>query len=133
MQLAESAPALAESISAFEGSADMTGADVKAAYNIFAQLTALGDTSRWGQLPIYMVRKVEWMIHHDLGKAALHTMWNNAGFRINDCLATPGVADETERLVQAWLHQTGWTGETKLAAKLQMARALFDQVNVMPE
>jgi hypothetical protein len=133
VQLAESAPELAESVSALEGSLDMTGADVEATYNVFAQLTTLGDTSRWGQLPIYMMRKVEWMIHHDLEKAAVHTMWNNVGFRINDCLATPGVADETQRLAQAWLHQTGWVGGPTLAAKLQMASRLFDQVNTMPD
>jgi hypothetical protein len=56
-------------------------------------------------------------------------MWNNVGFRINDCLATPGLADETQQLAQAWLHQTGWTGESTLVAKLRMASELFDQVH----
>ena len=129
VQLSEFAPELAARISALEGLADMTTrAEVESAYDIFAQLTTLGDTSRWGQLPIYVMQKVEWMIHHELENAAVHTMWNNVGFRINDCLATPGVADETLRLAQAWLHQTGWVGKSTLATKLKMASGLFDQV-----
>jgi hypothetical protein len=131
MQLAESAPEVAQSICALEGSRAMTSADFATASHLFAQLTLLGDTSRWGQLPIYMMRKVEWMIHHDLEAAALHTMWNNVGFRINDCLATPGVADETLPLAQAWLRQTGWTDEQTFAAKLEMMGELFERVNTI--
>lgn len=133
VQLTASAPELAMSIRALEGSSDMTDADVAQTYAIFAQLTTLGDTSRWGQLPIYMMRKVEWMIQHDLDYAAVHTMWNNVGYRINDCLATSGLVDQTQHLAQAWLHQTGWSGESTLAIKLQMAKRLFDQANLVPD
>jgi hypothetical protein len=60
-------------------------------------------------------------------------MWNNVGFRINDCLATAALADETQQLAQAWLRRTGWTGESTLAAKVQMANELFNQVNAMAD
>jgi hypothetical protein len=113
-----------------EGTAELDNDTVSQALSLFAQLTNIADTEKWGALPAYVVKKVEWMSHNGFPQEALHTAWFNCGFRIKDCLdaRNHNASREMSELVKHWLQTMGWQGDAVLKGKLELLTSIWKEI-----
>jgi hypothetical protein len=122
IQLGAVDPELKASLFEIEGTTHMNEADALQRFQIAARLNSACDVSSWGQLTEYMIRKANWLAQNGYPREALHGMWNNNGFRANDCLKCndPQVIDNAGAIARKWLRAMGWEGQDALAAKMEM-------------
>ena len=66
---------LKQQICELEGTTVLDPHGIDDAIALLAQLTELGDTDKWGDVPEYVVKKVTWMAQNGFPRAALHTAW----------------------------------------------------------
>lgn len=126
-QLGQIAPLLYDQLCAVEGSAQMASAAVRHCHQIFAQLSYACDTTRWGHMPDYVVKKMAWMIDNGYEREALHAMWINGGFRVNDCLQSenPATIAAAQQLTQAWLTAVEWNDQATFETKQQQLTQIW--------
>src|SRR5215212_8518557 len=129
-QLAQLAPAFYEQICELEGSTQMSETEMLGCHRLFAQLSGACDTAKWGNLPDYIVKKTAWMLHNGSMREALHTMWINSGFRINDCLQSdePTARARAEQIVHAWLQAVHWGDTETIGEKWRQINRLWAEV-----
>lgn len=129
-QVGQLAPRLCDQLCEIEGATQMEQVTVLECHRIFTELSAACDTTKWGNLPAYVVKKTEWMIHNDYQREAVHTMWINTSFRANDCLQSRDsqTAATTERLAQSWLAVVRWTDQAVHHAKWQQINFIWTEV-----
>jgi predicted nucleotidyltransferase len=121
---------LKERFCALEGSTNMEKEDVLAIFPIFARLTSAGDTSQWGNMPGYIVKKIEWMARNGYHREAIHAMWINGNFRANDCLQgnDPSTIAVAEQLAQDWFRNVNWEGADVLDKRLKQITMLWEDI-----
>ena len=85
----------------------------------------------FGQLPVYFLLKTRWMAQNGQHQEALHALWLYMGGGAADgCLKRnepAGLAAGAD-LMQRWLQRTHFAGAETLAAKVQRAEQLLQQV-----
>lgn len=120
---------LKQQLSELEGTAEIDNDTVSQAISLLAKLTDIADTEKWGELPEYVVKKVEWMYRSGFPQAALHTAWFNCGFRIKDCLDANNhnAVGEMSELVKQWLNIMGWQGDEVLKRKLEIIISIWQE------
>lgn len=132
-QLGEVALDWKNRICELEGTSALTDCETAAAIAILAKLTDLIETDRWGDVPQYVVKKVEWMAQNGYPQAALHTAWFNNGFRIRDCLdgGKPAVIAQATALTEEWLMMMGWESKGSFSGKLDTISAMTAELEEM--
>ena len=112
----------------FEGALHLSETDVLTLVPAFSTLSALGDTARWGHLPEYMIKKVAWMAQHGYHHEAIHALWINGSFRLQDCerQGDRQTLSEADRFVQEWLHAVKWFGEDWQTNKFRQITAIWE-------
>ncbi len=130
IQLGAVDPALKASLFELEGTTHMNEADALQRFQIAARLNSACDVSSWGQLTEYMIRKANWLAQNGCPREALHGMWNNNGFRANDCLkcSDPQTIANAEAIAREWLQAMGWKGQAVLAAKMEMVKMIQQEI-----
>lgn len=132
-QLRPIAPRLYDQLCAIEGSTKITLETLWHCHQIFAQLSSACDSTRWGHMPDYVVKKMAWMIDNGYEREALHAMWINSGFRVNDCLQSedPATIAAAQQLTQAWLTAVEWVEQTRYETKRQQISQLWTEIQTM--
>jgi hypothetical protein len=132
-QLAQLAPAFYEQLCELEGSTQLSETEALNCHRLFAQLSGVSDRAKWGNLPDYIVKKTAWMLHDGSMPAALHTMWINSGFRINDCLQSdePTARVTAEQIVHAWLQAVHWGDTGTIDGKWQQINRLWAELQTI--
>jgi hypothetical protein len=74
VQLGEISRELRDRVCEWEGSTNMSTNDILSLLPYLSEGTSLLDTSGWGQLPEYAMKKMEWLLKEGLHREALHTM-----------------------------------------------------------
>lgn len=84
-------------------------------------------------MPDYVVKKMAWMIDNGYEREALHAMWINSGFRVNDCLQSedPATIAAAQQLTQAWLTAVEWVEQTRYETKRQQISQLWTEIQTM--
>jgi predicted nucleotidyltransferase len=133
IQLGKTSGELKERICEWEGSSKMSVDDVLALLPTFSESMSLLDASKWGHLPEYFAKKMEWMAKKGLHREALHSMWLIIGVTIGECRKReePSVTSKASKLAQSWLHSVGWEGQEVLEAKLRMAASILKEVEAL--
>lgn len=129
LQLAPIAPALKTQLAELEGSTQLNAADVLALEPLLREASPLFDAS-WGQESEYLIAKTLWMAQQGQHQAALHVAWVHISIAAGDCLQRN---ESTELaagmdIMQRWLHRNNMHGPASLAARLQSAERLLQQV-----
>jgi len=121
---------LKQQLCELEGTAELDSDNVSQAISLFAKLTNIADTEKWGELPEYVVKKVEWMSQNGFPQEALHTAWFNCGFRVKDCLdaSNHNAIREMSELVKQWLKTMGWQGDEVLKSKLEILASIWKEI-----
>ena len=96
-----------------ESSGNMTAEDVAALLPFFT------DPDHDDPVLRHVAREIAWMVHHDLHREALHSLWARFALMLDGQLE----ADEcgTRTLCRDWLHHLGWTGDRMPERAQQLA------------
>jgi predicted nucleotidyltransferase len=86
-----------------ENSGNMTAEDVAALLPFFT------DPDNDDPVLAHVEREIAWMVHHDLHREALHSLWARSALMLDGQMQ----ADEsrTRAFCHDWLHRLGWAGD----------------------
>lgn len=120
-------------ISVWECSSTVSTLFVLVLHSILSDGVALVDASKWGHLPEYAVKKMEWMANNGLHTEAMHAMWIGMGVYGAEWRRRGDVTVGSEELilVQVWLGLVGWDGTQVLAQKLATAKSILAEVEAL--
>jgi hypothetical protein len=126
-QLGNIAPDLKERIHDFEGSSNVTIANVLSLANVVERWSNSYHNTKQSDLGTYMLEKARWMANNHLHKEAVHALWINVSFKAFDCLnaETPSVKESGSSFALEWLQALGWQDVLTLKQKFNLAKEIW--------
>lgn len=122
-----------EKIHELQGASNKTAAEAQSLFALLDESVSIirqsGDTAL-GQLPEYFRKKIKWMTQTGLHREATQPLWliMSAVAEIAQANDDASLRIRSLALVQEWLHWVDWEGQATLAIKLQLAEALFAEI-----